>query len=441
MGAMTIQDDFRARHSKSAALAERARTAIPGGITHDIRHLVPFPVYIERAAGTRKWDVDGHEYVDYWMGHGALFLGHCHPAVVKAVQEQVARGTHLGASHELEVRWAELVNRLVPCAELTRFTMSGTEATHLAMRVARAYTGRTKILKFAGHFHGWHDGAAAGVNPPYEVPMSAGIPGATLDQVLICPANDIKAVEIALDRGDVAAVILEPAGGQSGTTPTIPGYLQELRALTARRGVVLIFDEVITGFRYAPGGAQQYFGVTPDLTTLAKIVAGGLPGGALCGTRALKSMLAFRGDPDWDRAQRVAHAGTFNANPLSAAAAIATLELCADASLQARANKYAEELRRTLNEALRRAGAPGVCYGEASIYHVSFEGKPGLAGFDRPRKGSLYHLLRCALLNHGVDCSMNHGWVSAMHSDEDLERTVRAYDGAFRAMVAEGAFK
>jgi glutamate-1-semialdehyde 2,1-aminomutase len=438
---MTIQDDFRARHPKSAALAERARASIPGGITHDIRHLVPFPVYIDRASGTRKWDVDGHEYVDYWMGHGALFLGHCHPAVVRAVQEQVARGTHLGASHELEVRWAELVNRLVPCADMTRFTMSGTEATHLAMRVARAYTGRTKILKFAGHFHGWHDGAVAAVNPPYEVPMSAGIPGATLDQVVICPANDIKAVEIALKRGDVAAVIMEPAGGQSGTTPTIPGYLQELRALTTQHEVVLIFDEVITGFRYAPGGAQAYFGVTPDLTTLAKIVAGGLPGGALCGKRALMSMLAFRGDPDWDRAQRVAHAGTFNANPLSAAAAIATLELCGDASLQARANKYGEELRRSLSEALRRAGAPGVCYGEASIYHVSFEGKPGLAGFDRPRKGPLYHLLRCALLNNGVDCSMNHGWISAMHGDEDLERTVRAYEAAFRAMVAEGAFK
>ena len=438
---MTIQAEFRARHPRAAALAERARAAIPGGITHDIRHLLPFPVYIERARGTRKWDVDGHEYVDYWMGHGALFLGHCHPAVVSAVQEQVARGTHLGASHELEVRWAELVNRLVPCAELTRFTMSGTEATHLAMRVARAYTGRTKILKFAGHFHGWHDGAAVGVNPPYEVPMSAGIPGATLDQVLICPPNDIKAVDIALQRGDIAAVILEPAGGQSGTTPTIPGYLQELRALTARHGVVLIFDEVITGFRYAPGGAQAYFGVTPDLTTLAKIVAGGLPGGALCGTRELMSMLAFRGDPDWDRGQRVAHAGTFNANPLSAAAAIATLEFCADASLQARANKYGEELRRALTEALKRAGAPGVCYGEASIYHVSFEGKPGLAGFDRPRKGPLYHLLRCALLNNGVDCSMNHGWISAMHVEEDLERTIKAYGSAFSAMVAEGAFK
>jgi glutamate-1-semialdehyde 2,1-aminomutase len=441
MGAMTIQEEFRARHPRAAALAERARAAIPGGITHDIRHLLPFPVYIERARGTRKWDVDGHEYVDYWMGHGALFLGHCHPAVVSAVQEQVARGTHLGASHELEVRWAELVNRLVPCAELTRFTMSGTEATHLAMRVARAYTGRPKILKFAGHFHGWHDGAMAGVNPPYEVPMSAGIPGATLDQVVICPPNDIKAVEVALERRDIAAVIMEPAGGQSGTTPTIPGYLQELRALTTRHDVVLIFDEVITGFRYAPGGAQAYFGVTPDLTTLAKIVAGGLPGGALCGRRQLMSLLAFRGDPDWDRAQRVAHAGTFNANPLSAAAAIATLELCADATLQARANKYGEELRRALSEALKRAGAPGVCYGEASIYHVSFEGKPGLAGFDRPRKGSLYHLLRCALLNNGVDCSMNHGWVSAMHAAEDLERTVKAYGSAFGAMVAEGAFK
>ncbi|MBI4628367.1 MAG: aminotransferase class III-fold pyridoxal phosphate-dependent enzyme, partial [Candidatus Rokubacteria bacterium] len=248
---MTIHEEYRATHPKSAALWERARAAIPGGITHDIRHLQPFPAYIERASGTRKWDVDGREYIDYWMGHGALFLGHCHPAVVQAVQAEVARGTHLGACHELEVRWAELVNRLIPCAELTRFTMSGTEATHLAMRVARACTGRNRIVKLAGHFHGWHDGAVAGVNPPYDVPMSAGIPGATLDQVLICPPNDVKAVEALLERGDVAAVILEPAGGQAGTTPTIPGYLQELRALTTRHHVVLIFDEVITGFRYA----------------------------------------------------------------------------------------------------------------------------------------------------------------------------------------------
>ncbi|MBI1846204.1 MAG: aminotransferase class III-fold pyridoxal phosphate-dependent enzyme [Candidatus Rokubacteria bacterium] len=437
---MSIHEEYRAKHPKSFALRERARAAIPGGITHDIRHLNPFPIYVDRAQGTRKWDVDGNEYIDYWMGHGALFLGHCHPVVVKAVQEQVARGTHLGACHELEVRWAEQVNHLVPCAELTRFTMSGTEATHLALRIARAYTGRPRIVKFTGHFHGWHDGVVVGVNPPYDVPLSAGVPGATMDQVIVLPPNDSKAVATVLERGDIAAVILEPAGGQAGTTPTIPGYLAELREITRRHGVVLIFDEVITGFRYAPGGAQQYFNVTPDLTTLAKIVAGGLPGGAVCGTRELMSMLAHRGDPVWDRAERVAHAGTFNANPVGAAAAIATLELCADASLQARANKAGDVLRQGLGEALKKSGAPGAVYGEASIFHVAFEGKPGLAGLEKPRRGDLYHLLRCALMNNGVDSSMNHGWISALHTDEEIDRTVKAYAGAFRAMVEDRAF-
>src|SRR6266849_2715046 len=438
---MTIHEEYRAKHAKSAALWERARRSIPGGSTHDIRHLPPFPTYVERAAGTRKWDVDGNEYIDYWMGHGALFLGHCHPAVVRAVQEQMARGTHLGACHELEVRWAELVNQLVPCAELVRFTMSGTEATHLAMRVARAYTGRSRIVKFTGHFHGWHDGAVAAVNPPYDVPMSAGVPGSTLDQVAICPPNDIKAVQVALERGDVAAVILEPAGGQSGTTPTIPGYLQELRALTTRHGVVLIFDEVITGFRYSPGGAQAYFGVTPDVTTLAKIVAGGLPGAAVVGKKPIMSMMAHRGDPAWDRSERVAQNGTFNSNPVCAAAAIATLELVADGSLHARANKTCDELRAGLSDLMKRQGVPGTCFGESSIFHVSFEGRPGLAGFDRPRRGDLYQLLRCALLNNGVDCASQHGWISAVHSDEDIAATVRSSKKAFAARAPAGAFK
>src|SRR6266508_3842894 len=299
------------------------------------------------------------------MGHGALFLGHCHPRVVEAIREQAGRGTHLGACHELEVRWAELVNRLVPCAELTRFTMSGTEATHLALRVARAYTGRSKVVKLAGHFHGWHDGVVAAVNQPFEVPLSAGVPAATLDQVLVCPPNDVKAVETRLERGDVAAVILEPAGGQSGTTPTIPGYLQELRRLCTRADVVLFFDEVITGFRYAPGGAQAYFGVTPDMTTLAKIVAGGLPGAAVVGTKPIMSMMAHRGDPAWDRSERVAQNGTFNSNPVCAAAAIATLELVADGSLHARANKLGDELRAGLGEAVKRVGVPGTTFGEA----------------------------------------------------------------------------
>ena len=438
---MTILERYRTLHPKAAKLYDRAREVIPGGITHDIRHLTPFSIYVDRASGVRKWDVDGHEYIDYWMGHGALFLGHCHPAVVKAIQGQVARGTHFGASHELEIRWAELVQQLIPSGEMVRFTMSGTEATHLALRVTRAFTGKSKIVKLHGHFHGWHDGVVAGVHPPFEVPLSAGVPGATLDQVLLCPPNDIKAVETLLERGDVAGVILEPAGGQAGTTPTVSGYLHDLRALTRRHGVVLIFDEVITGFRYAPGGAQAYFNVIPDLTTLAKIVAGGLPGGAVCGRRELMSMIAHRGDPAWDRSERVAHAGTFNANPVSAAAAIATLEICAEGALQARANKAGEELRRGLGDAMKRVGVPGAVYGESSIYHVSFEGKPGLAGFDRPRRADLYHLLRCALINEGVDCSLNHGWVSAMHTEADIAGTVAAYERAFAAMAAEGTFR
>jgi glutamate-1-semialdehyde 2,1-aminomutase len=436
-----VWDTYRSLHPKSAALFERARAVIPGGVTHDGRHLVPYPIYVERALGSKKWDVDGHEYVDYWMGHGALFLGHCHPAVVKAIQSQAVLGTHLGACHELEVRWAELVCRLVPSAEMVRFTMSGTEATHLAMRIARAYTGRSRIVKFHGHFHGWHDGVVAAVNPPFDVPMSAGVPASTLDQLLLCPPNDIKAVEGLLQRGDVAAVILEPAGGQSGSTPTIPGYLQELRQLTERHGVVLIFDEVITGFRYAPGGAQAYFGVTPDLTTLAKIVAGGLPGAAVCGKKAIMSLMAHRGDPVWDRSQRVAQNGTFNSNPVCAAAAIATLEIVADGSLHARANKLGDELRAGLADVMKRVGAPGTTFGEASIIHVSFEGKPGLAGFDRPRHTDLYHLLRAALLNNGVDCSTYHGWISAVHTDADIERTVQGYEKALTAMAADGAFK
>jgi glutamate-1-semialdehyde 2,1-aminomutase len=437
----TVIDTYRALHPRSEALYQRARGVIPGGITHDGRHLSPFPVYVERAQGARKWDVDGNEYIDYWMGHGALFLGHCHPAVVRAIQEQAARGTHFGACHELEVRWAELITRLVPSAEMVRFTMSGTEATHLALRIARAFTGRPKVVKFLGHFHGWHDGVVAAVNPPYDVPMSAGVPTPVLDQVLLCPPNDIKAVQHLLERGDVAAVILEPAGGQSGTTPTIPGYLQELRDLTTRQGVVLIFDEVITGFRYSPGGAQAYFGVTPDMTTLAKIVAGGLPGAAVVGKKPIMSMMAHRGDAVWDRSERVAQNGTFNSNPVCAAAAIATLEMVSDGSLQARANKLGDELRAGLSDAMKRAGVPGTCFGEASIFHVSFEGKPGLAGFDRPRRGDLYQRLRCALLNNGLDCASHHGWVSAAHTEPDIEQSITAHQRAFEAMAADGSFK
>jgi glutamate-1-semialdehyde 2,1-aminomutase len=409
---------------------------IPGGVTHDSRHLMPFPLYVTRAQGPRKWDIDGREYVDYWMGHGALFLGHAHPSLVEAVQQQIGRGTHYGACHELEVEWAEWIARLVPSAEMVRFTMSGTEATHLAIRIARAATGRPKLVKFEGHFHGWADGVATAVNPPYEVPMSAGIPGAVLGEVLVSPHNDLAALErLVQSRSDVGAVILEPSGGQAGTTPIDHGFLKDLRQLTHDRGIILIFDEVITGFRYAPGGAQEYYGVTPDLTTLAKIVAGGLPGAAVCGRRDLLSRMTFGPDAQWNRASRVAQNGTFNANPLSAAAGIAMLSQIADGKLHAEANRKGAELRAAVNEVFRKAGAPSVAYGDVSVCHISLEGPPGTKGKDP----GLVHKWRCALILHGVDMSGHHGWVSAVHGERELEDTVRGVRGAVADLQAEGA--
>ena len=441
---MGIVETYRRTHPGSWSLWERACRAIPGGITHDIRQLTPFPLYVTHAQESRKWDVDGHEYVDYWMGHGALFLGHAHPTIVQAVQTQAARGTHYGACHELEVRWAELVRELVPSAERVRFTMSGTEATHLALRLARAATGQPKVVKFLGHFHGWHDGLAVGIHPPYDLPHSSGIPDTMLGEVLLCPPNDLRAIEGLLDaRGDIAAVILEPAGGLAGTFPIVPAFLKELRALTQERGVLLIFDEVISGFRYAPGGAQAYYGVTPDLTALAKILAGGLPGGAVAGQAGIMEILAFRDDPRWNRNERVAHAGTFNANPLSAAAGVACLETIADGRLHGQANRLGEELRVALSAAWKKVGAPGGVYGDVSLIHVGLEGPVPPTPTEvaaRPENMVLTNRLRCALLNHGIDMPRHHGWLSAIHTEADAAVTVRAFEHALQDLAAEGAF-
>ena len=253
----------------SATWYERAKEVFPSGVTHETRFFQPFPIYIARADGSRKWDVDGNEYVDYIGGHGALLLGHGHPAVTAAATEQLRRGTQYGASHELEVRWAELVTEIVPSAEQVRFHSSGTEATMMAMRLARAFTGKDVIVKMHGHFHGWHDYAALQMAPPYDEPVSVGIPQAVQESVVGVPAGDIAALRAVLDaRDDVAGVILLCNGLSTE-------YLQQVRDLTRERGVILIFDEVVTGFRWAPGGCQEYHGVVPDLTTLAKILAGG----------------------------------------------------------------------------------------------------------------------------------------------------------------------
>ena len=446
---MTIREEYQKEFGPSAALFERARAVIAGGITHDGRYLRPFPVYIARARGSRKWDVQGREYIDYWMGHGALLLGHSHPAVVNAIQEQAADGLHYGGCHELEVRWAELICRLVPCAERVRFTNSGSEATHLASRLARAWKGQPKIVKLEGHFHGWHDGLLVGVDPPFAAPPSLGVPAELSAHVLTCPQNDLAAVRRLLDRGDVAGVVLEPSGASFGTIPIKPEYLRALRALTTERRVALIFDEVVTGFRYAPGGAQEYYGVTPDLAAFGKIVSGGLTAGAVCGKGEILDLIAYTDDAERNRHRRVSHRGTFSASPIVAAAGIACLELVADGKAIAEANRLGAELRQGFNQVIDRHGLPMAAYGDLSSYHLCLNhggAVASAAAFDalavdsavlKGAKTDVVHAFRLAMLLGGVDTMRETGFTSSAHTGLDLEMTIEAFDKALSRLEAD----
>ena len=452
---LSIVEGYRAKTGKSAALYERAKAAFPSGLTHDSRVLDPYPLFVERAAGPRKWCVDGHEYVDYFGGHGALLLGHCAPEVVAAVQRQVTLGTHFGASHELEVRWAELIKTLVPGAERVRFTASGTEATHLALRLARAFTGKDKVVRFLGHFHGWHDHVAAGSNSHYDGTRPIGVLPDIVQSTILMPTDDVQSTVSLLDaRDDIAAIIIEPSGGSWGQVPLPPGFLQALRDATTRRRVILIFDEVISGFRFSPGGAQQTLGITADLCTLAKIVAGGLPGGALTGRRDIMDGLDFAATKASGR-ERVAHQGTYNANPLAAAAGIATLEKVAGTDACASAADATAKLRDGMNEVLVRESVPWAVYGQHSLFHI-FTNPNGLtidanqfdpleigfAGLKKQKSTAAANKLRLAMLIAGVDImGAPGGIVSATHGEREIERTVGAFQQAVRMIKAEGEIR
>jgi len=449
---MTIEDEYRTRTPGSARLHEEARRVLPAGLTHDSRTTLPYAVYAARAAGARKWDVDGNEYVDYFGGHGALLYGHCHPPVVEAVQRQAAIGTHWGASHELEVRWAQLVQRLVPSAERVRFTASGTEASQLAMRLARAYTGKPKIVRFVGHFHGWHDQVAAGGMSNFDGSAPPGIPASIVGESILLPADNADAAADTLaSRNDIAAVLLEPSGASWGQVPLPPGFLATLREATRRHGVLLIFDEVITGFRWARGGAQQRYGIKPDLTVLAKILAGGLPGGAVVGMKDAIDQIDAAAAKAAGR-EKVGHQGTFNANPLCAAAAVATLSLLEKDDACARAEATAGELRDGLRRVLIEEAVPWGVYGEASCFVIfpnpgklpidpaTFNPlKLGFKGIKGARNPELINRLRIALLTHGVDISGGPGgYVSAAHGPREVAQTCDAFRSALRALKREG---
>ncbi len=431
-----LESTYRQTFNQSATLYERALERFPNGVTHDGRFMRPFPVYIDRAQGSRKWSVEGREIIDYWMGHGSLILGHSHPVIVQAIAEQAAKGTHYGACHELEIEWADMITQLMPSAETVRFVSSGTEATLMAIRLARTFTGRRKVIKFRGHYHGWHDQVLDGVGPGRDQPMP-GVLREVFDTVISLPEVNLDRVADILKRdNDVACLILEPTGAMFGGVELSDDIVPGLRELTERYGVIFIMDEVVTGFRCAPGGAQEHYGVRPDLSTLAKIVAAGLNGGALVGRADIMELLELRDDPEWQTDQKMLHYGTFNANPLSAAAGIAMLKHIADGRDIAVANERAAELRARMSEVLAANGMDNWrVYGSFSGFKIL---SAGTATADRRGDADMLHAIRQALLLNGVDCMGVDGLTSAVHTTGDVERTVEAFDGAVSMLKRDG---
>ena len=439
---------YKAKTPGSAELAKQALEVMPSGVASESRWLDPHPIYVKHALGPRKWDVDGNGYVDYWGGHGALMLGHAHPVVMKAVQEQLNHGTHYGSCHEMEVRWAQLVTQLIPSAELVRFTSSGTEATILGVRLARAFTGKRKLIRFAEHYHGWTDLMMARVT---DTPR--GIVSGIGDDVLVARDDDIDSVVQLLDKhNDVAAVIIEPIGANTGLRPLRAEFLTALRKLTQERGVLLIFDEVVTAFRIAPGGAQAHFNVMPDLTSLAKVVCGGLPGGAIAGRKDIMELLSVAATKASGKGV-VPHQGTFNANPVAAAAGIATLEIIASSDACARANQFGDAIRRGLNEMFEEEKIGWACYGAFSKFQI-FLNAAGMkfkptefnqfaypaSALMNDKTSPIIRKMRIGMLVNGVDLlgGGSGSFNSATHGQAELKETVEALRNTIRMLRQEG---
>jgi glutamate-1-semialdehyde 2,1-aminomutase len=442
---------YRARTPGSAELAREAATLLPSGITHDARHLDPYGIYITHAEGPRKWDVDGNEYVDYFGGHGALLLGHRHPTVSRAVEAAFAAGTHFGANHPGEVRWAAAIRHLVPFTERVRFTSSGTEATLMAARLARAFTGRNTLLRFKGHFHGWNDHMTSGFMNHFDGTPTIGVLGGIAAKVRLVEAgNEAELADAFASDSDIAAAIIEPTGASFGQVPVRPEFLHTLRRLTEQHGALLILDEVITGFRVSPGGAAAAFGVQPDLASFAKILAGGLPGGAVAGRADILDRLDFAAMARAGQ-EKIQHPGTFNANPVSAAAGTAALGVIAESDANARADAAAAHLRTSLNEMFAETAAPWTAYGTSSGFHIflnplrrpidpfHFDPHAIPAAELKQQPEQFADRLRLALLINGVDVNGRiGGFLSATHGETEIAATTNAFREAISMLRAEG---
>src|SRR5213593_1119452 len=432
-----MSDKARSRSPEENRLLELAARRLPGGALGSARFPDELAFVVKRGRGSKLWDMSGREYIDYLLGSGPMILGHSHPAVVAAVRDQLENGTTYFMVNEPIIMLADELCRAVPCAEQVRFTSTGTEATFFALRAARAWRKRDKVMKFEGGYHGSHDYALMSSSPrrpkafPAATTDSAGIPHVIDAEVLIAPYNDLATVEalLAVHADSLAAVIVEPF--QRLLAPQ-PGFLPGLRALTARYQIPLIFDEVVTGFRFAYGGAQEYYGVVPDLAALGKIIGGGFPLAAVCGREEI--MKAF--DPRLDGTPEfVAQVGTLNGNPIAAVAGLATLAELRKPGAYARLHQTGRTLRDGLADLVMRSGLPAQVIGETTVFDIVFTDRP-LTDYRAmlTADGALLKAFNAACLQRGIVKGREKLYVSLAHTEHDVARTLETFEAALGAL-------
>jgi glutamate-1-semialdehyde 2,1-aminomutase len=426
--------------SCSQAFFERAKKILPGGVSSPVRAFAPYPFFVKRAVGSKLFDVDGRVYIDYCNAYGAMLFGHAYPDVIEAVKAQFADGTLYGAPTEREVVFAELIKQASPCMEMMRLVNTGTEATMYAIRAARGYTGRKKIIKFEGCFHGSHDSVlvkAGSGAATFGTPNSLGIPEETTKNTIVLPYNDIAAVEAVLSQegNEVAAVIVEPVLANVGLILPNPNYLAVLRKLTIQYGIVLIFDEIITGFRLALGGAQEYFNIKPDMATLGKVLGGGFPLAVFGGRAEIMQTISPVGG--------VYQAGTFSGNPVSTIAGYTLLNLLMQKKneIYPQLEKMTCELSKALSDLSKNYKLPVQIYNIASLYQIFFTSQPvtdyTCAKFSNIKMFNAYFY---ELLKQGVFIAPSQFeacFTSVVHSPEDISCTIEAFDKALRAASKE----